>query len=113
MRAARTACLLQLRAASVAASAPRVRALLSGSRAAHAHLHALCPALPCPAPQAVSAVANSLIRNAANSCWEEGALLARVWNMHTGLMDSAVSSLRHANADLEHTVSDQATKLRR
>lgn len=40
----------------------------------------------------VSACATSLIQHTGSLCYEEGALLARLWNLQTSLMDSALSS---------------------
>ena len=45
-------------------------------------------------PQVVSAAASSLVSHLSVSCWEEAALLARTWNLHTALMDSGLTAAR-------------------
>lgn len=46
--------------------------------------------------QVVGATAGALVQHVAAGCWEEGALLAGLWNLHTGLMDAGLAASRSA-----------------
>lgn len=56
----------------------------------------------------VSACATSLIQHSGSVCYEEGALLARLWNLQTSVMDSALLSSRREAAKW----SSEAKKLK-
>lgn len=38
--------------------------------------------------------AQSLVGHLANGCWEEGVLMAQLWNLHTTLMDAGLQVSR-------------------
>ncbi|GIL77113.1 hypothetical protein Vretifemale_6669, partial [Volvox reticuliferus] len=63
--------------------------------------------------EATAAVANAVVQNVAHRCFEEGALLARLWNLHTALMDSGLAAARKAQEQLSVTAAEQAAKIRR
>ncbi|EFJ45415.1 hypothetical protein VOLCADRAFT_94255 [Volvox carteri f. nagariensis] len=63
--------------------------------------------------EATAAVTNAVIQNVAHRCWEEGALLARLWNLNTALMDSGLAAARKAQQQLSATAAEQAAKIRR
>jgi hypothetical protein len=58
-------------------------------------------------------VATAVVQNVAHRCFEEGALLARLWNLHTALMDSGLAAARKAQQQLSVTAAEQAAKIRR
>lgn len=64
-------------------------------------------------PQATAAAARALVQHVAVGCWEEGALLARLWNLHTALLDSGLAAARKEQARLAALAASQAAKIRR
>ena len=59
----------------------------------------------CVCVQVVSAASNALVQHVGESCWEEGALLSHLWNLHVGLitggMESANNIAFHAEVEVE------------
>jgi hypothetical protein len=42
----------------------------------------------------VTAAAGAVLRGVAGGCWEDGALLAACWNLHTGLLDAGIRGVQ-------------------
>jgi hypothetical protein len=63
--------------------------------------------------QVVSAAAGSLVQHVASSCWEEGALLAGLWNLHTGLLDAGIEAAHLAAQGAEDDAAATKDRLRR
>ncbi|GAX72557.1 hypothetical protein CEUSTIGMA_g13.t1 [Chlamydomonas eustigma] len=64
--------------------------------------------------QAVSTCASSLTQHMAASCYEEGVLLARLWNLQTSLMDAELAASRsdvNALTAFSHTLNGQVQRL--
>lgn len=58
-------------------------------------------------------MASTVVQSVAHRCWEEGALLARLWNLHTALLDSGLAAARKTQEQLSATAVEQAAKIRR
>lgn len=51
--------------------------------------------------QVVGAASAAVVQHVGAGCWEEGALLARLWNLHTGLMDAGCGAAHAAASRAE------------
>lgn len=58
--------------------------------------------------QVVGAASGALVQHIAAGCWEEGALLARLWNLHTALLDAGCT----ASADAAQRAEGEVQALR-
>ena len=99
-----------------AAVAARFGSVAAGLRELSENLGAVAAAQPglwAALVEATSAVAGSLVGQLGARCWEEGALLARLWNLHTALLDSGLAAARRAQGGLEAAAADMAAKIRR
>ncbi|GFR42106.1 hypothetical protein Agub_g2949, partial [Astrephomene gubernaculifera] len=98
-----------------AALAMRFGNVSAGLRDLSANLYGIAtqPQLWAAMVEATSAVAHTVVAAVAQRCWEEGALLARLWNLHTALLDSGLAAARRSREALSATAAEQAAKIRR
>ncbi|KAG2495312.1 hypothetical protein HYH03_006584 [Edaphochlamys debaryana] len=98
-----------------AALAARFGTVASGLKDLSASLYGVAtqPQLWAALVEATSAAANSLVGQVAQRCWEEGALLARLWNLQTALLDSGLAAAKRRADALASQCSEQQAKIRR
>ncbi|PNH03710.1 hypothetical protein TSOC_010232, partial [Tetrabaena socialis] len=97
------------------ALAARFGNVSAGLRELSGHLYGVAVAQPqlwAGMVEATAAVASLVVSHVAQGCWEEGSLLARLWNLHTALMDSGLAAARTNNAQLASKSAEQAAKIR-
>ncbi|KAJ9516748.1 hypothetical protein QJQ45_027163, partial [Haematococcus lacustris] len=63
--------------------------------------------------QVVSAATATTLQQVAGTCWDEGAFLAGLWNLHTGLLNAGLVAAKAAAAEAQQEATELRTQVRR
>ncbi|KAJ9516502.1 hypothetical protein QJQ45_011147 [Haematococcus lacustris] len=63
--------------------------------------------------QVVSAATANTLQQVAGTCWDEGAFLAGLWNLHTGLLNAGLVAAKAAAAEAQQEAAELRTQVRR